>query len=125
MKLNESIIKNLFEGELHTVDNDPAWAAAVAKVKAEYEEEKPEISKDIEEEFKQFKKDLLQSGFTEESIKTMPEVKAYEDAIADPDDIWCECGSGEDLYKEDGDVYLGVDKHGYICSNCMKYTQIG
>lgn len=124
MKLNEGIIKNLKESELHTVENDPAWAAAVAKVNAEWEEEKPAVAEEIKKEYEAFR-NRLKKRYTDEEIDNMPEIKAYKDAIADPDDIWCECNSGDDLYKEDGDVYLGVDKHGYICSNCKKYTQIG
>ena len=127
MNLGSKILKSLNESEVHTVDNDPAWAEAVAKVNKEYEENKPEIIEELKKELKAYKNKMASEGYSKEEIKELPMIKAYEDAIKDPDDIWCECGkyAGEDLYKDDGEVYLGVEKHGWICPNCSKYTQIG
>lgn len=119
-------IEPISEGELHTIENDPLWAEAVKKVNAEWEEEKPEVSKEIEKEYKDFRKSL-KGHLTDEEIDNLPETKAYMDAIKDPDDIWCECGEDSDneLVKPNGESYLGVEKEGYICNNCKKYVQIG
>ena len=108
------------EGETFTFPKE-----IVDKVNAEYDAAKPEIIKEIKREFNQFAKQL-KPYMTDDEIRNLPETKAYQDAIADPDDIWCECGSDfNEEYKPDGESYLGVDKHGYICNNCKKYVQIG
>ena len=112
----------LKEIEEHTVDNDPAWAAAVAEVNKEHEEAKPEIIEDLKRELASYVRACKEDG--EEINSTV--FKAYQDAIKDPDDIWCECtDSNDEFFKEDGEVYLGVSKHAYICPRCMKYVQIG
>lgn len=129
MKLNESILRNLKEAEerLVTVDNDPAWAAAVAKVNKEFEENKPEMIQELKAEYKEYIKGCLDDGYTKEEIAELPVTKAYKDAMKDPDDIWCECDEypDETLFKDDGEIYLGVSKHAWICPNCGKFTQIG
>ncbi|MBO7615039.1 MAG: hypothetical protein J6T15_05025 [Bacilli bacterium] len=128
MKLGQSILKNLNEIEVHTVDNDPLWAKAVAEVNAQWEKEKPGVAEDIKAEYKEYLKTLKEAGYTKEQIDKMPETKAYKDAIKDPDDIWCECGyysDDETYYKEYGEFYLGVESEGYLCKKCMKFTQIG
>ena len=116
---------NMTEGELHTVENDPLWAKAVAKVNKEYKKNKPKRSTEIEKEYKKLIKDLESIGISGNQLESVPEVGAYKDAIEDPDDIWCECGNINSIYKPDGESYLGVDKHGYICSRCRKFQQIG
>ena len=106
-----------------TVDNDPAWAKAVAQVNKEHEEAKPEIIEDLKRELASYVRACREDG--EEINSTV--FKAYQDAIKDPDDIWCECDEiyGDEFFKEDGEVYLGVSKHAYVCPHCMKYMQIG
>lgn len=112
---------DLSEGDTFTFDPD-----LVAKVKAEYDKDKPILIKQLKEEFRGVVRSLLSAGFTKDEILKLPETKAYSDAIKDPDDIWCDCGSTADgKYKEDGAVYLGVEKHGWICPKCKKFKQIG
>lgn len=115
------------DAEIHTMDNDPSWAAAVNKVNKEYSKNKSKISDDIAKEYARFTKKLTSSGlFKPEDVWELPEGKAYRDAIKDPEDIWCECsGDTDSKFKPDGTSYLGVSKHGYICNKCKKFTQIG
>ena len=115
------------EAEIHTIDNDPSWAAAVSKVNAEHSKNKSKISNNIAKEYAKFTEQLTHSGlFKPEDVWKLPEGKAYRDAIKDPDDIWCECTEDTNSkFKPDGASYLGVSKHGYICNKCKKYTQIG
>jgi hypothetical protein len=81
-------------------------------------------SNSIQKEAKDFVKSL-RPYFSEDEIKNLPEFKAYTDAIKDPEDIWCHCPEEhEATYKPDS-PYLGVNKHGWICKKCKKYTQIG
>lgn len=117
-----NIMNKLNESE--EVDQD-AFAKAWAKAKAEYDDEKPQMRKEIEKEFKRFCKDL-RGYFTPDEIRNLPETKAYEDALKDPEDIWCECPEEHSTeFKPDGEQYLGVTKHAYICKKCKKYVQIG
>lgn len=109
------------ESEEITFDKD-----VVDKVYNQYEKEKPRIKEEIVEEFREFIRSLYRAGLKKEDIEKLPEVKAYSDAIKDPEDIWCECSEEHDTdYKPDGEVYLGVSKHAYICKKCKKYKQIG
>lgn len=127
MTLYESIKSNLVEDEtgVHTVDNDPAWAAAVEKVNAKYKELEPEIKEELMKELKGFVRSV-RGYFSSDEILNLPEVKAYKAAILNPEDIWCECsGETSSEFKPDGESYLGVSKHGYICNKCKKFTQIG
>lgn len=119
--------KEADEIEVHTMDNDPSWAAAVNKVNKEYSKNKSKISDDIAKEYARFTKKLTSSGlFKPEDVWELPEGKAYRDAIKDPEDIWCKCsGDTDSKFKPDGTSYLGVSKHGYICNKCKKFTQIG
>lgn len=120
MRVQHQILHNLKEAETVTIDPD-----IVAKVQAEYDKAKPEIRKEIEQEFRQFCRDM-KGYFTPEEIRNLPETKAYRDALIDPEDIWCECPEEYDVdYKPDGETYLGVSKHAYICKKCKKYVQIG
>lgn len=97
----------------------------VDKVRAEYDEAKPEIIKEIKKEFASFLR-YAKKYYSEEELKETSTYKAYQDAIKDPEDIWCECGAPNgESYKEDGDSYLGVEKHGYVCNDCGKFVQIG
>ncbi len=119
MRVQHQILNNLKEIESF----DPE---VVSKVRAEYEKEKPKIKKEIEKEFREFVKDLLRAGFTKEELLKLKETKAYNDALNDPENIWCECNEDTNSeFKPDGEQYLGVTKHGYICKKCKKYTQIG
>jgi len=121
MKITQEILGNLKEAETITID-----PKIVAKVQAEYDKEKPRIKKEIEEEFREFVRELSKYGFSQEEIRKLPETKAYSDALKDPEDIWCECTEDTDSdFKPDGETYLGVSKHAYICKRCKKYTQIG
>ena len=120
MKITESIINNLKESKVVTIDPE-----IVAKVQAEYNEAKPEIRKQIENEFRNFVRDI-RAYYSADEIRQLPETQAYSDAIKDPEDIWCECHEDHDTeFKPDNESYLGVTKHGYICKNCKKYVQIG
>lgn len=88
------------------------------------EAENSKISKSIEKEAKNFVKSI-RPYFSEDEIKQLPEFRAYVDAIKDPENIWCQCPEEhESTYKPDS-PYLGVNKHGWICKKCKKYTQIG
>jgi len=120
-------VKPINDAEIHTMDNDPTWAAAVNKVTKDHEKNKSKISDDIAKEYARFTKKLTSSGlFKPEDVWELPEGKAYRDAIKDPEDIWCTCSSDSgSKFKPDGSSYLGVSKHGYICNKCKKFTQIG
>ena len=121
MKITHEILDNLKEMETFTFD-----PKIVAKDQAEYDKDKPKIRKEIENEYRELVRDLLKYGLSKEEIMKLPETKAYNDAIKDPEDIWCECSEDtESNFKPDGEVYLGVSKHAYICKRCKKYTQIG
>ena len=96
------------------------------KVNAEIEKNKPELINEIKKEFRDFKAILKDYDFTNEEINALPETKAYKDAIKDPENVWCTCSEKtESKFKPDGAVYLGVYKHGFICTKCKKYAQIG
>ena len=84
MKLNENILKHLNESDIVKFDKD-----IVDKVYSEYEEEKPEIINNIKKEYNKFTNTLLKSGISKEGINKLPEIKAYKDAINNPEDIWC------------------------------------
>lgn len=109
------------EGETFTFSQE-----VLDKVNAELEKSKPELIDEIKKEFREFKAILKDYDFTNEEINALPETKAYKAAIRDPEDIWCTCsGETNTKFKPDGTVYLGVYKHGAICTNCKKYSQIG
>lgn len=113
-------LKDLNEAETFTFPKE-----VVDKVQAEYDSNKPEIKKELEEELRELVR-MLKPYFSIDEIMKMKEIKAYSDAIKDPEDIWCECsGDTGSKFKPDGEPYLGVTKHAYICNKCGKYTQIG
>ena len=47
--------------------------------------------------------------------------------------VYCDCGYLEEnkckeepaIFKPDGQVHLGVKKHGWLCPRCNKFVQIG
>ena len=126
MSLGKKIINNLKESGWDDIPSFTFSPETVAKVQAEYDKDKPVIIEEIKKEFRMLVRGLLKDGFTKEDILKLPETKAYEDAIKDPEDIWCDCqGETDSTFKPDGESYLGVEKHGYICNKCKKYTQIG
>ena len=88
---------------------------------------KKELQVQIIEEYKDYLSTLAKSRlFTKEEILKMKETQAYKDAIINPNNIWCKCRKEwGTTYKTDGEVYLGVEKHSFICNHCKKYRQIG
>lgn len=87
------------------------------------DEEVSAMKKELEKEYNGFKEEMAE--YIDTPVGSAIN-QAYIDAIKDPDDIWCECDEDYDVnYKEEGSLYLGVEKHGYICSHCQKYKQIG
>jgi len=126
MSLGKKIINNLNESSLDNAKTFTFSPEIVAKVQAEYNKNKPEIVKELRDEFRMLVRELLKVGFTKEELLKLPVTTAYEDAMKDPENIWCNCGKDNgSKYKPDGESYLGVSKHGYICNKCRKYTQIG
>lgn len=98
----------------------------IDKVQAEYEASKEDIRAEIKEEMLDLVRELSRYGMSKDEIMNLKEIKAYKDAYADPEDIWCNCKEEhESDYKPDGESYLGVEKHAYICKGCKKFTQIG
>lgn len=49
-----------------------------------------------------------------------------EQAQKEEKDLWCNCGGADNpnIEKEYVEDYLGVD-HGWICTKCGKFVQIG
>lgn len=47
--------------------------------------------------------------------------------------VYCDCGYLEEnkgkeepaIFKPDGQIHLGVRKHGWLCPRCNKFVQIG
>ena len=125
-KVIEELYASYGDQDLNEMEAITIPKEIVDKVNAEYEKEKPAIKKEIKKEFDRLVKNFKANGIDEEKMKELPIYKAYQDAMEDPDNIWCECEEDTtENYKPDGATYLGVDKHGYICSNCKKYKQIG
>lgn len=50
----------------------------------------------------------------------------FDELVKEEEKLWCDCGGVDnpDVEKKYVEDYMGVD-HGWICSNCGKFVQIG